>query len=495
MSTAKLPVSGLISSSVNLSPAGAIAQSLSGMLVLGSSDVIDVVERMRTYASSTEVATDFGTVAPEYEAALIWFSQSPQPPSLYIGRWAETPTSGKLLCAPLPAADQVISLWTGIATGSFDVTIDGVAKTLTGLSFSGATTLNGVASVIETALAGSATCVWNANYSRFEFQSATTGTPSSVSFLTPEGTGTDISGMLAGLVSSSGAYVANGIAAETAVSAITLFDSTFGQKWYGSFVCGAVDADHLAIAAYIESANTKHAYGVSTQEAGCLVPTDTTNIMYQLKGLGYNKTWAQYSSSSLYAVLSMMARIMTTNLTASNTAITLMYKQEPGIVAENLNPTQLDAILGFNGNVFVAYDNNTSIIQPGIAPSGNYIDTVYGVDWLSITVQNAEYNALYTTTTKIPQTDKGIHLLVVVAESVCEQAVNSDLLGPGTWNAGGFGALNQGDFLPKGYYVYAAPLSTQLQSDRTARKSTPIQIAAKLSGAVQTVDVLINVNP
>ncbi len=493
MATSTLPVSGLINSTVNLSPAGAQAQSLSGMLVLGDSDVIDVVERMRTYGSSTEVASDFGSSAPEYEAAVIWFSQVPQPPSLFIGRWAQTATAGKLLCAALSAAQQLISNWTAITTGSFEITVDGTLKTLSALDFAAVTNLNGVASIIETALAGSATCVWNANYSRFEFESTVTGTASTMTFLSPSGSGTDISGMLAGLSTSSGAYIANGIAAETAVSAVTLFDATFGQKWYGVNVPQAVDADHLAIAAYIESASTKHAYGVTTQEAGCLIPTDTTNIAYQLKGLNYNKTWVQFSSSSLYAVLSMMARIMTTNFNAANTAITLMYKQEPGIVSENLNSSQLGAILGFNCNVFVAYDNNTSIIQPGIAPSGNYIDTVYGVDWLSITIQNAEFNALYTSTTKIPQTDKGIHLLVVTAESVCEQAVTNDLLGPGTWNAGGFGALNQGDYLPKGYYVYAAPLATQPQSARSARQSPPLQIAAKLSGAVQTVDVLISV--
>jgi hypothetical protein len=62
------------------------------------------------------------------------------------------------------------------------------------------------------------------------------------------------------------------------------------------------------------------------------------------------------------------------------------------------------------------------------------------------------------------------------------------------WNSAGFGTLNQGDFLAKGFYVYAPAVATQNQSDREARKSVPIQVAAKLAGAVHTIDVQITVN-
>ena len=494
MPQSQLPVSGLVNVQVNLASAPAQAQSLSDLLVLGSSDVIDTQERMRTYQTLAAVATDFGTTAPEYLAAVEWFGQSPQPTRLYIGRWAKTATSGKLVGATLSAAQQVITLWTAITAGSFDVTVDGTVKALTGLNFSAATNLNAVASDITTALAGAATCKWNAAYSRFEFESATTGTTSSVSFLTAQGTGTDISGMLGGLATSSGAYSVAGIAAETAVSAATLFDSTFGQKWYALFFCGAADADHLAIAAYIEGASTKHAYAVSHQESAVLVASDTTNISYQLQQLGYRKTPSQYSSSSLYAVVSLLARILTTDYTANNTVITLMYKTEPGVVAEQINASQLAALQGFNCNVFVEYDNATAIIQNGVVASGDFIDTIFGADWLAISIQNSYYNALYSSPTKIPQTDKGNHILQTVVEAECAQGVKNGLLAPGTWTQAGFGALNQGDYLSKGYYIYTPPVSSQNPADRAARKAVTMQVAAKLAGAIHTGNVILNIN-
>ena len=125
---------------------------------------------------------------------------------------------------------------------------------------------------------------------------------------------------------------------------------------------------------------------------------------------------------------------------------------------------------------------------------GSFIDEVHGLDWLANAIQVGLFNVLYTSTTKVPQTEAGITQLINAVEQVCGQAVQNGLVGPGTWNAGGFGQLKQGDFLPKGFYVYTAPLSTQLQADREARKAPVMQIAAKLAGAVHSVDVVVNVN-
>lgn len=494
-----LPISNLVNVSVNLAPAGAQMQNLNNLLILGSSDVIDVVSRLRNYTSIGQVAADFGTTAPEYLAAVLWFEQSPQPSTLSIGRWAQTATAGKLFGGTLSAAQQAIAVWNAITAGSFHVSIDGTGHDVTGLNFSAQTNLNGVASVIQTAvdlIVANTKVVWNSNFSRFEFESPTTGASSAISFLTAVSptTGVDISATLGCTSTFSGAYVANGIAAESAVAAATLFDTNFGQSWYALTITGAIDSDHLAVAAAIEAMTNKHVYGVTTQEAGVLVATDTSNIAYQLRQLGYKRSPVQYSSSNPYAVVSMLARILTTNYNANNTVITLMYKQEPGIVAETLNATQLAALEGFNCNVFVAYNNNTAIIQNGVMPSGDFIDIITGTDWLALDIQTSVYNLLYTSTTKIPQTDAGNNIIVATIEQVCSQGVVNGLLAPGVWQSGGFGSLNQNDFLPKGFYVYAPPISTQNAADRAARKSVPIQVAAKLAGAIHTVNVLINVN-
>lgn len=492
--SSSLPVSRLVRVAVELTPAGAQAQNLSTLLILGSSAVIDTVERFRNYESIDAVAADFGTSAAEYLAALLWFQQAPQPTTLKIGRWLATAASGVLRGASLSVAQQALANFTAVTSGGFTYTKNGGSSTnVTGINLSGATNLNGVASLITAALTG-ATCVWNATFARFEITSSTTGATSSISFLAAPGSGTDISALLGMAAASSGAYRADGAAAEAAVEAVTLFDQNYGQSWYATMVLGALNADHLAIAAYVEAANTKHVYGVTTQEAGALVAATTTDIAYQLKQLDYNKTFVQFSSSSPYAVASLLGRILTVDYTGNNTVITLAYKQQPGIVAEALNSTQADSLKGKNCNAFLAFNNDTAIIQSGVAASGEFIDVITGTDWLAVTLQNAMYNLLYTSRTKIPQTDSGSQLMLVTAESVLSQAVTNGLLAPGVWNSGGFGTLEQGDYLAKGFYAYAPRVALQNPVDRAARKSVPIQIAAKLAGAVHEVNIAVAVN-
>jgi len=478
--------------SVILTPAGAQAQSISDLLLLGTSTVIDNVERYRVYSSLTGVANDFGTSAVEYLASALWFSQSPQPTRIYIGRWINAASSGGLRCASLSAAQQAALL--AVTTGQFKLAKDGAAVTNYGpLNFSAAANMNAVAAIIQAALTA-VTVVWNATLSRFEFTSGTTGAASSISFLTA-GTANDISAALGGTAASSGAYLFVGQALETALAAVTLFDGIIGQKWYCVCVPAAVPADQVAIGGFVEGTTNKHIQALTSNDANILQAAQTTDVAYQLKQLGYKRTFVQYSSTNPYAALSAMARILTTDYNANSTVITLKFKQEPGVVYENLTPTQADAAKEKNANIFVQYDNLTAILQEGTMADGTFADIVIGCDWLAITVQNALYNLLYTSTTKIPQTDQGQSLLLTQCEAICAQGVANGLLAPGIWNSGGFGQLKQGDFLQKGYYCYSASFNTQLQSDRTARHAMPIQIAAKLAGAIHDINVIINVNP
>lgn len=489
----QLSLSRLISVGVNLAPPAAQAQNLSTLLILGSSTVIDVVSRYRSYSSIAQVATDFGTAAPEYLAAVLWFEQNPQPTQLIIGRWAQTATFGRLFGGPLSVANSAMAAWNAINSGGFSISIDATpVQHLAGLNFSGAANLNAVAAIIQAALVG-ATIVYNATFNRFEVTSNTTGAASIVSFATAPTAGTDISAMLGLTQASSGSYVANGIVAETALAAVQYFDSNFGQLWYAVTIPGAVNADHLAVAAYIEAASTYHYYGVTTQDAATLVPTATTDIAYQLAQLKYTKTGVQYSSLNPAAVVSLLARILTTDYTANKSVITLQYKQEPGIGGESLNETQAQSLEAKNCNVFVNYNNNTAIIQDGESSSGDFIDTIVGVAAFAVAIQTTLFNALFQSK-KIAQTDEGMHILLTAVENTCLQFENNGLLAPGVWNSAGFGEVTTNYFLSKGYYVFTTPIGQQSAANRSARLSTPIQIAAKLAGAVHKVNVAITVN-
>ena len=490
--TVGLTISRLINVTVNLQALAAASVNFDTCLVLGTSSVIDTVERKRVYSTLAAVEADFGGSAEEYLAAVRWFGQSPQPNSLTIGKWAKTATNGRLVCGSLPAAYQSASAWTGITAGAFKIGIDGgAAADVTGMNFSAQTTMSGIAVVITTKLTG-ATCTYDAVNNRFIITSATTGASSAISFLAAPASGTDISATMLGRSTSSGAYVANGIAAETALAAVTLFNTNYSDQWYGLVIPAAADSDHLAVAAFIEGTTAPHLYGLTQSEAATLNSGDTTNISYLLQQAAYNHTVSQYSSSDPYAVMSLFAKMLTVNWTANNTALTAMYKTEPGVTAETLSETQATNVASYNANVFVKYNNSTSIIQYGVCASGQFIDTIIGSDWLKSAIQTNVYNILYQSATKIPQTDSGMHQLATAIESACAQGVTNGLLAPGTWSGSGFGQIKTGDWLPKGYYVYAPPVSSQSATSRAARVSVPFQVAAHLAGAVHTANIQIN---
>lgn len=617
--TAPLPISNLIQIGLNLAAQPLPVQSFQSMLLLGSSPVIDTVTRFRTYTNFTQVAADFASTMPEYAAAKLWFSQNPSPNTLYIGRWVQTASAGQLIGGAVSAANQIITVWTAITTGSFTVSINGVAKNITGLDFHLQTNMNGVAGVIQTALnsaVAGTTCVWNAVYSNFVITSPTTGASSTISVATPEGTGVDISTLMGGSVAG-GAYTAPGLAAETALSAVTYFDVNYPTMWFGLFVTSAGElvggpvttgnqvigvwiaistgsftvsingavknitglnfgsvttmsdvagviqtalnsavagttctwnsatsnfiitapttrggssisvispegtgtdisaimagtaatgayvasvsaADYLAIAGYLEATAGRHIQGIATQDPNCLNAANTTNIGYLLQQLKYNWSAIQYSSTSPYAVISMLARILTTDWTASASAIDLMYKQEPGVIPESLTATQAAALQGFNVNVYASYNIGTTlagtpIIQYGICPSGNYIDTVIGAAALAGTIQTNMFNALFTTSTKIPQTDSGQGVLEGQIVAALKQFVKNGYLGPNVWDGGSFGNLATGQFLPDGWYVYQPSVASQVPAQRANRVSVPFQVAAVLAGAINTASVQINI--
>ena len=90
-----LPVSNVVNVDVIIGPRAATGRNFGSLLILGSSTVIPVTERLRLYSSVEDIGSDFGVESPEYEAATVYFSQSPKPQQVYVGRWAKTLVSAE----------------------------------------------------------------------------------------------------------------------------------------------------------------------------------------------------------------------------------------------------------------------------------------------------------------------------------------------------------------------------------------------------------------
>lgn len=493
-----LDVSNIVPVQVVVSPTAVPYANFGTLLIAGDSDRIDVGERIRNYASLSEVAADFASTDPEYQAAVPYFSQEPQPSILFVGRWASSATNGVLHGGVLSAAQRLLSNFTAVSNGSLHISIDGVAHDVTGIDLSGALNLNGVASAVQTALdisfAGAAV-TWDAANGRFTIKSGTTGVASSVSYVTAAATGTSIATLL-GLTQAMASPPVVGIAAETLLSGVeALADAS--SAWYGLTVASThavADADHIAVAGYILASARMRRYGVTITNSQCLDATNTNDLASLLRAMNNKRVFWQYSSANPYAVTSFFGRAATVNFNAQNAAITLMFKQEPGVGSENLTQNQFSALKAKGGNVFVKLNNGASIIMPGQDADGGFFDEVHNLDWLKNAIQTDVFNLMYQTTTKIPQTDDGAHQVINTIEATCVRAVFNGVAAPGPWNAAGFGQLRRGDVLSKGFYVFCPPMATQSQADRETRVLPPMQVAIKLAGAVHNAPVIVNVN-
>lgn len=377
-----LPLSDIVNVDVIMSPTATTGRNFGSMLIMGSATVISRTERLRLYSAAADIAADFGSDSAEYQAATLFFAQSPQPQQLYIGRWAKTLAAGE----------------------------EGDIETL----------LESVNAVLDYA------------------------------------------------------------------------------SWYGLAIATGkdeiiADDDILAVAAAIESAAQHRVFAVTSQAASLLNATTTTDLASRLKAAGYARTFIQYSSHCRHAAVSAFARAFTVNFNGSNTTLTLKFKSEPGVISEMLSSSQAAVLKSKHANVFVMFANDSAILQQGVMANGDFFDERHGLDWLQNYVQTNLYNLLYTSATKVPQSEAGITRLMANVEASMDQAISNGLVAAGVWNGGDIGQLASGDMLTKGYYVYARPLSAQAVADREARKAPLIQVACKLAGAVHYADVQINV--
>lgn len=504
MSSQGVPLQNYIAVAVNITPAGASFANFNTLLMLGGSGAIDTEQRYRSYGSIEDVAVDFSTDDPEYGAAAVFFAQSPQPTQLYIGRWARSDTKGRNRGAPLGTNAQAMSQWHPVTNGGFHVSIDGGASTnITGLDFSGAADLDAVAAIIGTALTAAslgATCGWDASQATFFIESASTGTSSSVSALSAPTAGTNIANQL--MMDSGDATLIPGIAAETPLQVVTLFDTEVPLSWYGIMfsndnVPSASDIE--AVAGYIEAAANPHLFLSQTGDTNALVTGDTTSVGYALKQAKYNRSgvfWRSGKAGDPGDSAALFGKAFTMNFDGSNTEYTLMWKQLASLTPETaLTGTQAQALDANNYSYYTTLNNGQSAVINGKMASGTFFDEMQGIDWLANRIQIEVFNLLQSVA-KVPQTDAGNHQLVAAMVRALDAGVNNGLIGRGgAWNAGGFGALVTGQVLPKGYYIYAPPVAAQVQADRAARKSVAFQIAVKLAGAVHDVSIAVNVNP
>lgn len=459
--------------------------------VTAETGVIGFAERTRSYSDAEGVAADWPGSSEVVKLANSYFSQQPKPTSFVVSVRADSAVAAELRGGSVADTTVNLSSFTAISDGSFTISIDGASQDITGLDFSSDTTMDEVATTIETALQAiasggytAATCTHDGN--RFFINSGTTGASSTISFLTAvsPAAGTDISSLLQ--MRQGEATKADGLDPETITESLNAIEAA-NDNWYGLIFTKEIrDGANIngedaveAAAAWIQ-ARVKVFFN-TTNDLDVLDSVTTTDIASVLNAGTFTRTMTTFSSSAdQYPSASVAGRAFTVDFSQPDSTLTLKFKQLPGITVEDLSTNQKAILDSKRANAFFLVGDG-GIFAESYMAGDFFFDEIHGVDWLTDAVQTEVYGYLLSRTTKVPYTDKGVAALQQQVTKVLDTAVLNGLVASGE--------TIDGRFLGTGYEVSTVPVANVSASEKQNRQYNGLSFIALGAGAIHGVQI------
>ena len=161
-----LGIQDIVEVRAQITPRGAGGREFGRTLLLTTDPTLSVDDgRAMVFASMDEVAQVFPPGSSPYRAAQVYFSQVPYPRNLVIGRWINTREPARLTGSNPRALEQITGRAT-VVRGSGTVsalatlqaitagTVTFLGATASGITFASAADMDGVATLLQTALRG-----------------------------------------------------------------------------------------------------------------------------------------------------------------------------------------------------------------------------------------------------------------------------------------------------------------------------------------------------
>ncbi len=436
----------IVNVQISLNTTGISREGFSTGLIVG--EHTHTLERVTTYRSIDEMTSaGFSGNDPLYLAAQDYFSQTPKPREVKIGRRL---CGNEINVAQiLPAGTYTITVLTRAADSST------VATPYTFVN-NGSTD----ATAILTELANTISADANA-----DITATIDETTLKISARTGETYALQVTDNL---------NMAQGSSTETiaaTMNAILEEDDDF----YGIMLTSRKQEDILAMAAWAE-AHTK-LFGTAIAEDAAKIKGDYSDTGSLLMMNNYYRTFWFYhaTADSDYPECALMARcfsILPGGETWAN-------KKLSGVIADDLSETSAQAIFGKNGNTFEKF-RNVTISQNGKVAAGEWIDVIRFRDWLQEEAQTRIFDALVNNN-KIPYTDAGIAIIEAHLRAALELGQKRGGIAPTEYDSSGNKNLG---------FVIEVPLASDISAGQKAsRILEDVEFTARLAGAIHVVEI------
>lgn len=490
-----IPISQIVNVQIGTTPSAPERQGFASLLFITTENVPQSpAEGIKYYFSQEDVAADWAPTSEVYKASLNYYSPNPRPQIFAVGQKYTAAQSGALIGGGLAESDVLV--WQAITDGSFSVSVDGSASAdITGMDFSGDAALTDVAATIQTALAATftgVTCTYDSTSNRFTITSGTAGNASSVSYLQNAATGTNIVELLQGQQGAATKY--SGIDVEASVqSSLNRLENAGGWYFFALDKSMRDTQDVLDAAAWAQT-RIKQFFALSNNPDS-KDPSISTDQGSQLNAAGYTRTFSMFSDyPEEYPEVGAAGKAATVDFEFPNSALTLAYKELPGVTPEGLTTAELTTLENKGVVAYISFrssaNTNAGNQQTVNGLSNSYMaagspvwqDTIHGVDWLQNAIETNVFTYIKTRPTKVPLTDEGGVALESQVILALDQGVGNGLIAES-------GVTSEGVFLPNGYDTTRQNVVDIPTSERLARTGPKIDFIAIGAGAIHGAEI------
>lgn len=406
--------------------------------------------RNRYYGSLTEMVTDgWATTDAVYKAVEAIFQQNPRIERVMVGRKDSTDATWTAALAAIKIAEnqwyafllvdeqtvKVVFSADFVASNSIVFTINGVAVSAVAFSTDQATTMGLLETEIETDISGSAVTI----------DPADTSNRTLLISLPNTGIQSCSVAITGGASQPTADIDFRGIPTETAVKAAAAWAET-EMKIFFMFTTDAdvITAADDDIGSFMEAQNY-----------------DRTAVFY------YDPDEVNSSDPEMGDYINAAAPGKA--LPYDPGSQTWMFKTLAGVAAYGLTSSESGYALGKNVNTYTRV-GGVDIIQEGRVASGEYLDIIRGIDWLTSELQSTIFAKL-AQVQKIPFTDEGIAIIEGLIRGVLATAAAQGILVGST-------------------IVVTVPKVADVSSaDKAARLLPDVTFTADLQGAIHHVEI------
>lgn len=240
--------------------------------------------------------------------------------------------------------------------------------------------------------------------------------------------------------------------------------------WYGVVVSTRTKTDQQKVADWVEASKKL-----------CILASSDTSIINNafnetpadiadyIRVNNYDRTAVFYhpQAGSLTDEVAPEAAWMGKGFPKDPGSITWAFKTLSGVPTYALASAQITNAEGKYAN-FYTLVADVAITQFGRVGSGEYIDVIHGIDWLSARIQNLVFTPLVQQD-KVQYTDVGVQIVVSQLKAALEEAIDVGLLAS---------------------FEVSFPLVADISADKKRERTLPdVKFTAVLAGAIHKVQI------